>query len=164
MDGAEDQLSVFDELAAEFEKLQGATEEETDLPGEEELGLEDTVAGDEGEEVVELGDEEPVVEESADKLDEATQLKAVSVDSKDKTKATKSAIPAQKPALDLGKGKAAPVVQKGPTVKGYNAEKNTVPTVTKDTNTVKGQILKAAKVDMKDKAPGAGKSPAMPKN
>lgn len=139
-DTADETHDAFEKLAAEFEKIKNAEEVEhgEDFDGDGELG------------------EEAPIEESV-------ELTNVKVDVKDKTAKAFSPVGKAKDRLNL-EGK--PVKQTGAIHNDFNREDKKVGLVTKDTNTVKNvkdAIVKAAKVDTKDKAPGAGPSPAVPK-
>ena len=93
-----------------------------------------------------------------DAVTEGLELSKVTADMKDKTVKAKSLVASQKARVDFGHGKAV-VSNK----KGEKPAEVKVGEVSKHTNTIKGEILKAAKTELKDKAPDAGKSPAMPK-
>lgn len=143
-DVADETHDAFEKLAAEFEKIKNTEEvehgEDFDADGE-------------------LGD----TEMHDDAIEESVELTNVKVDVKDKTAKTFSPVGKPKDKLNL-EGK--PVKTTGSTHKGFEREDKKVGLVTKDINTVKSvkdAIVKAAKVDVKDKAPGAGPSPAVPK-
>ena len=98
------------------------------------------------------------------KIAEAFELMGIKADMTDKTDKAASAIPKPAERLKLG---GTPFKSKVTTHVGFDREPAPKSTeVTKHTNTVKDvrdAIVKAAKIDMKDKAPGAGESPSMPK-
>jgi hypothetical protein len=157
VDGVEDTVDAFEKLAAEFKKIKDAEEVEHG----EDFDNDGVLGAPEGEEVAADVDH---VEGDENAIEESIELKAVKADMKDKTEKAHSPVGKAKDKLNL-EGK--PVKQTGPEHKGFDREDKKVGLVTKDTNTVKSvkdAIVKAAKVDVKDKAPGAGQSPAMPKN
>lgn len=172
----------FAELEAAFDAIKNTEEEEhgedfdkDGVIGEPEAGGE---AGAEGEGEIDLGgeheEEAPVGEakeededENKDQLEEAMELHPVKADNKDKSdKAASPIVPNKGNILKLG-GKPVKTIDKGH--KGFERENPSKKPgqVTKDTNHVKTgkeALVAAKKPELKDKAPKAGASPAMPKN
>jgi hypothetical protein len=172
----EELTDKFSELEAAFDKIKNTEEVEHDEDFDDDgvIGA-DAPAGDEmsdapaeehGEE-----DEAPMGEAKEDEedddketIEEAMELTPVKADMKDKTAKAASPVVANKGAgIKLG-GTPVKTIDKGH--KGFEKENGPkVKEVTKDTNTVKDakSALKKVSTDMKDKAPKAGESPAMPK-
>ena len=145
----------FAKLEAEFAKLVSMEEPEhgEDIDGDGDIADGEMADGDiEGPDGMEHG------------VMEAIELSKVKVDMKDKTPSVKSPIASQKSRIDLG---GTPVKITGTGHTGFAREEmKPKGEVTKHTNTVssgKAAISNAPKVNATDKAPHAGKSPAMPK-
>ena len=147
VDVQDDMGDKFEKLAAEFAKLVDLEEPEHDI----DIDADGEIAG-----------EEPAEEDH--EVMEAIELSKVKVDMKDKSVGGKSPIASQKTRLELG---GTPVKITGTGHTGFAREEMKAKgELTKHTNTVKSgkdAIANAPKVDTKDKAPHAGKNPAMPK-
>lgn len=148
-------VDTQDEFGDKFEKLEAQFAKLVDLE-EPEHNVDIDMDGD-----IDLDHSE----EGADlEVMEAIELDKVKVDMKDKTGKQASPVASQKSRIDLG-GHSVKITGKGHT--GYAREEmKPKGEVTKHNNTVKSgkdAIVTAKKVDTKDNAPHAGKSPAMPK-
>lgn len=179
----DDMSAKFDKLAAEFEKIKNTEEVEHDVdfdnngeiggPGEAQDAGEEHMGGEEHMDGAEHAEELPGEEHAdmhAEGIEESAEIlhnaKPGAMKDTAPGAGEKSPVPHPKDRLSRLGGK--PVEQSGPTHKGFERQEPAKKPgmVTKHTNTVnKGSdaLGKASAGDMKDKAPHAGASPAMPK-